>query len=154
MNSTRTKMGDNMKIHALNPSRNQPIPIQGRTKALERFLAKLHKLQPEMTFLTAANIRCITQSTIDILTKLGLPSESHRGAKLLHMEKGGDPSQLVRPAIVLRIECMEEWVLREFTCESRFALEPVMQGLKLTSLQKFLVLKSDISGMKARKTAE
>ena len=144
-------MGDNMKIHTLSPSRNQPIPIQGRSKALERFLAKLHKLRPEMTFLTAATIRCITQSTIDTLQYWALHADKHRGAKLLHLEKGGDPSQLLRPAVLVEIVCGDEWILRKFTCGNRFALEPVLQGIKLTNTQESVVLRAEISKMVARK---
>lgn len=140
-----------MEILTLIPGRHQPVPILGRSKALERYIVKLHKLRPEMVFLTAATIRCVTQSTIDTLLQWELPVTAHRGCKLIHLEKGGDPDRLVRPAALIEIQCADGWFLRKIMCGNRFALEPVLQGISLTDAQESAVLRTEISKMVARK---
>ena len=140
-----------MEIITLSSDRHHPVPIFGRSKGLERFVAKLHKIRPEMAFVTAENIRCVTQSTIDTLLHWELPVASHRGCKLMHLEKGGCPDRLVRPAAVIEIHCADGWFLRKIGCGNSFALEPVLQGISLTDAQESAVLRTEISKMVARK---
>ena len=140
-----------MEILTLIPGRHQPVPILGRSKVLERYIVKLHKLRPEMVFLTAATIQCVTQSTIDTLLQWELPVTAHRGCKLMHLEKGGCPDRLVRPAALIEIQCADGWILKKITCGNRFALEPLLQGISLTPSQKSIVMSSEFSKMVARK---
>jgi hypothetical protein len=140
-----------MEIITLSPDRHHPVPIFGRSKSLERFVAKLHKLRPEMAFVTTDTIRCVTQCTVDTLVHWELPVAAHRGCKLIHLERGGDPDRLVRPAAVIEILCADGWFLKKIMCGNRFSLEPVLQGISLTDAQESAVLRTEISKMVARK---
>jgi hypothetical protein len=123
-----------------------PLRISKNDDDLEEFLNTLNAQYPQAkAFISANGIRCITECATEMLVAMGLPTRIHRGAVLQHVERGGDPDQLIRPAAVLKFRRKSQWVLEKICLGNTFALQPLREGIKLTDYQKSILLRSEIS---------
>lgn len=123
-----------------------PIRISKHNDDIEEFLKVMGIRYPGvMSFISPKGIRRITESASEKLVALKLPFDTHRGAVLLHVERGGDPNQLVRPAVLLTFRHRSHWMLEKISHGNIFALQPVAEGIRLSRYQQSILLRAEIA---------
>jgi hypothetical protein len=119
-----------------------PIQITASGSGLDKFFAEacqasLHS--PE--FVTADQVRSAAARPEDMLESAGLPVEVRHGAVATHLERGGSPSSVVRPAVHLQLRRgRKTWWLQKYSIGLTFPYEPIAIGITLTWRQRAYIL--------------
>ena len=115
-----------------------PIQITASGSGLEEFLAEACQVSldsPE--FVTADQVRSAAARSEDMLESAGLPVEFRHGAVATHLERGGSPSNVVRPAVHLQLRRdRKTWWLQKYSIGLTFPFEPIPIGITLTWRQR------------------
>ena len=121
-----------------------PIRITRSGDGIDKFLKSMNDQYPDvMSFISPDGIRRVTECASEQLVALKLPYHIHRGAVLLHVERGGNPDQLVRPAVLLQFRRKSDWILEKISHGNIFALQPILEGILLSRYQQSILLRAE-----------